>query len=42
MTPATDTKIENAEPGKNACPPEVRLNVVFDPSNCEEISSSFR
>ena len=30
--------MENADPGKNALPPEVKLNVVVDPLKEEPVS----
>jgi len=34
--------MENADPGKNAFPPEVKLNVVVDPLKEELMSSNFK
>ena len=41
MTPPTETKIEKAEPGVNAEPPTVKLNVCVDPLKDELISVSY-
>ena len=42
MTPPTETKIEKADPGVNAEPPTVKLNVVVDELKEELISSNFK
>ena len=42
ITPPTETKIEKADPGVNAEPPTVKLNVCVDPLKDELISSNFK
>ena len=42
MTPPTETKIAKADPGVNAEPPTVKLNVVVDPLKDQLISSNFK
>ena len=41
ITPPTETKIEKAEPGVNAEPPTVKLNVFVELLKDELISSNF-
>ena len=42
MTPPTETRIEKADPGVNAEPPTVKLNLVVYPLKYELISSNFK